>query len=352
MVRTRRLCRCRLYSYQAAFTLIELLVVIAIIGVLVSILLPAIQQARESARKAQCASNLRQLGLGIEQYAANFQVYPPGAFIWWGLNSSQKAAMPAGTTFTENQNGVTRGSLLIHILPYIGQETLYRYYNFSSNTDNQLNSARKFYMQNTVIPVYLCPSDDNGRQKSDGKGFHNYSGTIGATGMSSTGNPACPCNNPFGSFALPSTGSNSVSGVFRRDYGSGNSSYSLSNVCTHPEEVTDGISKTIFMGEVRSNCSAHAQNGWGITNNGNGLVSTTIPINYNTCDLSPGVGDQSDCFKYCNWNMELGFKSNHPGGAHALFGGSSVRFLSENIDHKLFQLLGAKSDDQVIRTDF
>ena len=112
-------------------------------------------------------------------------------------------------------------------------------------------------------------------------------------------------------------------------------------------DITDGLSHTIFMGEVRPLCSAHNGQGWGSSNNGQGLTSTLVPINYDTCDRSARVSGGDNCGRICNWNTELAFKSRHPGGAQLLFGDGSVHFLSETIDHQNYQYLGAKDDGEV-----
>ena len=118
-------------------------------------------------------------------------------------------------------------------------------------------------------------------------------------------------------------------------------------VTTKPSQITDGLSKTIFMGEVRVPCSVHAQAGWAFTNNGNGYCTTLIPINYDTCtDTAP-----DPCHRSCTWNTDVGFKSAHPGGAQFLFGDGSVRLLQDAIDLQMYQYLGAKADGQIIPLD-
>jgi prepilin-type processing-associated H-X9-DG protein len=107
-----------------------------------------------------------------------------------------------------------------------------------------------------------------------------------------------------------------------------------------PRQITDGLSKTIFMGEVRVACSEHAQAGWATTNNGNGYCTTLIPINYDTCDANA----PDPCHRPCTWNTDVGFKSAHAGGAQCLFGDGSVQFLNDAIDHQTYQFLGAKAD--------
>ena len=114
------------------------------------------------------------------------------------------------------------------------------------------------------------------------------------------------------------------------------------------QQVSDGLSKTIFFGEVRPACSEHASNGWATSNNGNGYCTTLIPINFDTCNE-----DAADpCQRPCNWNTEVGFKSAHPGGAQFLLGDGSIRFLPEDIDHQAYQYLGAKNDGQPIAINF
>ena len=108
--------------------------------------------------------------------------------------------------------------------------------------------------------------------------------------------------------------------------------------------VTDGLTNTIFFGEVRPECSEHIRNGWATTNNGNGYCTTLIPINFDTCnDSAPNA-----CNRSCTWNTEVGFKSSHSGGSHFLLGDGSVRFISETINHQMYQYLGAKADGQVV----
>jgi hypothetical protein len=88
--------------------------------------------------------------------------------------------------------------------------------------------------------------------------------------------------------------------------------------------------------------------GWAYTNNGNGYCTTIIPINYDTCKEQAS----DPCARPCNWNTEVGFKSAHSGGAFFLFGDGSVHFLQQTIDHQTYQYLGAKSDGNIISTDF
>ena len=129
----------RMRRRRGAFTLIELLVVIAIIGVLIALLLPAVQAAREAARRVQCANNIRQMGLGLMNYESSVKMLPPSI----ALNG-------AGNTVTWNGGW----SALARILPFMEQGPLYSRCNFGINKEEPSNQAAI----ELNLPVYLCPS--------------------------------------------------------------------------------------------------------------------------------------------------------------------------------------------------
>jgi len=297
-----------------AFTLVELLVVIAIIGVLVALLLPAIQAAREAARRSQCSNNLKQIGLAIHNYELSYKRLPAGAN-WRGAPLVQK------------------GSILLFLLPFIEETGLYNSVDMHSpNLDDVVRNAP---IGGTRVTTYICPSDElNGMYKEFA--VHSYAASRGPTALYD--NPGCSCAHDFDKYKLaPLDDLTNYAGPFTR-----------MGTTTKLSRITDGLSQTIFFGEVRPGCSESVREGWAFTNNGNGYCSTIIPINYDTCN------DQAtdNCARSCNWNTEAGFKSNHPGGAYFLFGDGSAHFVQEDVDHQTYQYLGAKSDGNIISKGF
>jgi prepilin-type N-terminal cleavage/methylation domain-containing protein len=294
-----------------AFTLVELLVVIAIIGLLVALLLPAVQAARETARRTQCSNNLKQISLAALQFEDSHKRLPPGA-VW-------------------SSSGTAKGSLYVYLLPYLERPSLYNAFDFSQTSiDRSTFPGTSTLIASTVIPTLLCPSDPHPKQYFSSLASHNYAASRGPTAVFN--NPSCPCPNPWQSLAqAPLDDPKNFAGPFTR-------------LGTHVRlaEVTDGLSNTIFFGEVRPRCSEHARNGWASSNDGNGFCTTLIPINYNSCDDNAA----NACNRSCNWSTELGFRSLHAGGAYFTFGDGGVRFLPQTIDHQLYQYLGAKADGQ------
>ena len=315
----------RLAVTRRGFTLIELLVVIAIIAILIALLLPAVQQAREAARRSQCRNNLKQIGLAIHNYESTAKIMPPGSF-WGG------GAFPGGDY---------KGSIMVHLLPYIDQAQVYNLIDFGNVglTDNLNIPGTTKPFKTITIPGYKCPSDTNPLVKDIGGGdlraVQSYAASQGATmSAGGTGSPTCQCAFVYAGYALPSTGSNGVAGPFSRNAG-----------CCTFAEVVDGLSTTIFFGETRSDCSSHVNQGWFVSNNSQGLANTLTPINYNSCDQTPADAMNAvNCGRPCNWYTELAFKSRHAGGAFFLIGDGTVVFLSDRIDHTLYQMLGSKAD--------
>ncbi len=304
------------------FTLIELLVVIAIIAVLIALLLPAVQQAREAARRTQCKNNLKQFGLAMHNYHDSMNIFPntinPGNF--------------------GNPLGV---GAMVHLLPYIDQAAIYSSISFVSVTTwvvpvTDAAPAGKHYYE--IQPAgFKCPSDTSAKY---------YPGTNGIVGNWATASyglsggaqrePGNGCSsypgNTFGTGPSDHTDSRSafnISGMFSR-YG-----YSA-----RIKDVSDGTSNTILMGESRAQCSDHQRHGWANVNS-NWLL-TTAPINFQTC--LGGAG----CNSHTNWATSQGFKSQHVGGVHILLCDGSVRFVSENLDYQTYQRLGDRRDGQVV----
>ncbi len=320
---------------RLGFTLVELLVVIAIIGILIALLLPAVQAAREAARRSQCSNNLKQIGLALHNYLDTNRCFPAGAYFYSG------AAEPTG--WRDH-----RGSIFLRILPHIEQPGVYAAIDFRIGTDFQtMPDPPKPEIRAVRIPTLICPTDGNtistevssesSWDRNGPRWRSNYYPNMGPTdSISNNSSCACPEFPLWKSYSRSGTNSDNPAGPFSRNHNK--------FVCSLGD-VPDGLSNTIFIGEVRSDCSGHGQLGWHHSNKWGGF--TQIPINYDSCYHSvadAAAAGKTPCAAWCNWNTEVGFKSKHPGGAEFLFGDGAVRFVGQTIDHWNYQRLGDRRD--------
>jgi prepilin-type N-terminal cleavage/methylation domain-containing protein/prepilin-type processing-associated H-X9-DG protein len=346
------------------FTLVELLVVIAIIGVLVGLLLPAVQSAREAARRMHCANNLKQLGIALHNYHAAHRTFP--------CNINRVRSMLYGWT-----DNLAWASHLVLLLPYLEENTWYDLIDIKSALRPAYQIIHGKPLGEQRINQFRCPSDQE-PPVTPTIALTNYAGSIGSQMMESfTGcnlsaivgdggsqydddndgedwfsytskGPRCNAGSP-GNTRSDCPESQRISGVFAR--------------CTWAaslSHIPDGTSKTLAMGEVRGWCSGFLwEYGWA---NSEGLwFATTAPINFPTCPGENGVsvdpgnpayGGTGCNHKGASFNTNMGFKSLHPEGVHFVFCDGSVRFLPELIDHTVYQSLGDRQDGTVIQEGF
>ncbi len=281
------------------FTLIELLVVIAIIAILIALLLPAVQHAREAARRTQCKNNLMQLGIALHNYDMAFEMLPPGC-----VNA------------TGPIRNIAEGyhmSWLTQILPMMEQNSIFGQLNFTEGAYGPGNGSLK----STVIPSFLCPTDGT-----------RYTGSGSAT-QGSANYAAC-----FGGDDVPIDMENN--GVMYL-----NSSISY-------QRIRDGASNTILVGEKRIVPGTN-ELGW-ISGTRATLRNTGVPINRGW-DLGgnvPGGGGLKKPLPSPSDTATSGFSSFHTGGSQCVLADGSVRFISENISTNILSFLGNREDMQVI----
>jgi len=300
-------------SVLRAFTLIELLVVIAIIAILIALLLPAVQQAREAARRSQCKNNLKQMGLALHNYYDAMNVFPPG-FV--DNNPAFSASGDIGAT--GNLNNLGWGTM---ILPYLDQAPLYnniglQTQDFSRNwlDANHDGSAPTNYSDaiaaaKTILPVFMCPSDPMGGLNSDKNNF-GKSNYIGSGSTSATNNNAMFFVNSSRKF----------------------------------QDVGDGTSNTLFVVEksTKNDPTGTVNCGGTPCAFGGGLwigpriqsaAATWHPGNYLFDVQSSGGGNDTYLIGASNqtWGDDWIAASAHVGGMQVLMGDGAVRFLSENI---------------------
>lgn len=340
MLPTRIRIPCFKQSHPRGFTLVELLVVIAIIGVLVGLLLPAVQAAREAARRMQCSNNMKQLGLALHNYHDTSNQF---AINWFD------AASVGGNNLT----------MLVGILPFIEQSSLYGGIDMKSKNIT-IYPVNGVPVGKHLISSYLCPSDPDAFMPEPTTGYAraSYAPSIGAQWMQA----ATGCNlaatagaypaglgldtnndgeDPFNRDNVRSDyGNQPISGPFGRGY--------FSPYGARMAAITDGTSNTILMGEVRMAAQTYAPWGWAWPESL--WYATTAPINFPTWVGNP-LWNTNPCYtnNSGNYNSTFGFKSQHLGGCQFVFGDGSVHFITESIDRLTYARLGDKSDGGVIQ---
>jgi prepilin-type processing-associated H-X9-DG protein/prepilin-type N-terminal cleavage/methylation domain-containing protein len=320
-----------------AFTLVELLVVITIIGILIALLLPAVQAAREAARRMQCGNNLKQHALGVMNYESTYNTFPHGAILQyvapWGM----------------------KGSIFVRLLPFIEQQALYDAFNFKLDyVEPQTFPGTTQEIRAMPISSLNCPSDPRSltfeQPASDGYwtgtgrtvAQFNYGASAGSSSLAGSGSCNCGETPTWDSYALGSYDNTNPSKPM-------NGPFNRIGISVGLNQITDGLSNTIMFGEILPLSSQHAQRGWVDSSNGCGLFTTAVPINYDTSQREPG-GD--NCHRYCNAATEWGFKSLHSGTANFAFCDGSVQTLSTSINHQLYQYLGSRNDGHPISGAF
>ncbi len=298
---------------RRGFTLIELLVVIAIIAILIALLLPAVQQAREAARRTQCRNNLKQLGLALHNYHDRAGMFPYGVRGGVRLN---------------------RDCWMQQILPEFDQAPLYNTYmaQTPANVQDISNAVKQ-----VKIPGLMCPSDPFAGS------FTGIGGQIGFHGnyVVCAGNNSVPVGNPVAD-TVPG-----LNGIF----------WHFSS-CKF-RDITDGTSNTILAGEVliRSNATAEGWGDagwyWGGANWGSYGFSTAntpnTPVVDRTYRCKSTTNTRAPCVSNTgSGNAENYARSMHTGGVHILMADGAVRFISENIDRGAFQGLGTRASGETI----
>jgi prepilin-type N-terminal cleavage/methylation domain-containing protein len=328
------------------FTLIELLVVIAIIAILIALLLPAVQQAREAARRSQCKNNLKQIGLALHNYHDVANQFPPAL-----VNPGQQT-WPAAISITFNLN--TTGWTLL--LPYLDQAPMYNQYNFNEAScpvaTNTLPLAGTGNWQvnvpvtSTMLSVLKCPTDP-AIPPHTGAGAYESLNAAPASYAFSSGRIAENTANIWSAY-INSTASLPDGRTFRYRCAFG------INGAANIRDIQDGTSNTLLIGECTMNKRDlnHVPR-WGqgrhvsvfgraITEaDPNHLNHSIYKLNARMCDRNDGTwAALANCDKRYAWV----FASDHSGGAHFALGDGSVRFISENIDMSTWGILHSIAD--------
>lgn len=321
-------------STPAGFTLIELLVVIAIIAVLIALLLPAVQNAREAARRTQCRNNLKQIGLAFHNYHATSSCFPPGCIT------------EPNQTCCDHRNHT---SWSLAILSYLEQDAAYNCYNFTL-----LNEARgNDTVRRMLLEVMICPSDVDPTVP-----LVPESGP--AAGIPSSRNYPALTGYPAGtqlqylpgSYRAMSGKSLDAIGWFdnpevsflfsaipeSRDWAGpvhvvGTSGLNCETVAT----ITDGTANTILVGEYTTTTVRRRRTFWAYTYTSYNQSSVTtaqpriLDNDYQRCVAANGPGGSNPC--------KRGWGSMHPGGFHTLMCDGSVRYLNQHVMFPVFEKL-------------
>jgi prepilin-type N-terminal cleavage/methylation domain-containing protein/prepilin-type processing-associated H-X9-DG protein len=336
-----------------AFTLIELLVVIAIIGVLIALLLPAVQKVREAANRMQCANNLRQLAIASHNYHDTSASFPPGLY-----------QFTVSGTPGPGRSGVT---VFAYLMPYVEQDTLFKIWDFNRPRLNVFDAAFKptqDVRSAKVIKSYVCPSDKlninpvfidppNTNPEGGPAGYYAQTSYAGNAGSFSYYPPSIYYTRADGMFFM--TGPDSLP--------------KKNQTPIRMAQVTDGASQTLFFGEkyhydpafdllpATGPCKEYNINGWGawgwsggFKGSGHVMASSREPINYKVppnSNSSSCPGDSNSLTNVKDKRLNA-WGSGHPGGVNFALVDGSVTFVREGINKITLDRLSIRDDGQVV----
>ncbi len=292
------------------FTLVELLVVIAIIGILIALLLPAVQSAREAARRMQCSNNLKQIGLAVLAYHTAFESFPPG-----GITEKPCCSGPEGINWA------------ISILPFLEQQALYDQYDSNAPNADAVNAS----VREASLAAYVCPSDIGGGElgrPQSGPGTSvdwrrgSYRGVTGASDSSASWDDSSSADDlPWRQRGIFHT----VGTVWDGNTASGK--FSTERIAN----VRDGTSNTLLVGESTT-----------VTEPGRRTFWAYSYTSYNKSHLSPEsrvyLADFDRCVELDSSNpnpCKRGWGGQHPGGINFVLADGSVTFVNTNVDLSL-----------------
>ncbi len=312
------------------FTLVELLVVIAIIGILIALLLPAVQAAREAARRMQCSNNLKQMMLGFHGYHDVYGVLPPEAFLNFKNDKSQGLG------------------ILVRVLPFMEQINIFRNIDFSNPYKE--NEGEEGYIGNetiakTKVSAFHCPSCSNlyssmslYNQERDCFTTHYY-GITGAVGTK---------RDSGKEYSLIRTKANNGG-----DYGGGpqaNNGVFYENSHVTFAGIIDGLSNTIGLGEIAYN-DYQGYFAWVRGAYANPYNGAIVYVSSKNIEWPLSViknKDDANVSLYKQFYSSGSFSSHHNGGVHFTLCGGSVRFISDMTDRNLLWALASRNGNEVL----
>lgn len=322
---------------KLGFTLVELLVVIAIIGILIALLLPAVQAAREAARRSQCTNNLKQLGLALHNYHDVNKAFPA---VGYARGWSDPAGIAGGANDLAEGPTTLNHNSWVSLAPFYEQQAIYSAYNFRGAACGYIrNSARplpggivdpaNIAVAKTNLPIFRCPSDS-------WDPLNKVSTAYSPDGTAA--NRSYRTNYDFSAYKTVSSDFNWWPRLTDRRY-----KYMFStNTCSTVADITDGTSNTVAVVEtvhnvINGDCAAWAFRGWVMTgiDISEGINQWQWPVlgAWYTGDRTVRAGQLFD------WGNA---GSLHPGGCNVCMADGSVRFLSETMESCRDQGTGAK----------
>jgi prepilin-type N-terminal cleavage/methylation domain-containing protein len=325
-----------------AFTLVELLVVIAIIGILVALLLPAIQAAREASRRTDCINKLHQLGIALHNYEGTQKRFPTG-ILGYDVNDTKVKALnakPAETPFTA------------FLLPYLEEVTLADGYDFTKNAQDQYTTPGS--PVGTLLNVFQCPSDTSKNATACNKASHDWKGNYGlnwgayvtacqrpvAGPLQELGESEGDCPSPPALFRMA---------PFHFDFGA-----KLS-------QITDGTSSTLAMMEMVQTtadevCDRRARiwnekpGSYTITTRN--LPNTALRDESNCNSDTPGAPCNDISGAAARTGCHLASRSRHPGGVQVLLCDASAQFINDNVDLTVWRAMSTMANGDVYQKPF